>query len=113
MISFGLFMIIRPQQFADGVSHFSEQTWFHAFEISSRLTAGAVFIALAFFNDFSSLLFFFGLLFCFVGLFLIWMGPSKHRKFAIIASKIGRHFRPLGYIAVLIGLGIAYTGWQG
>jgi uncharacterized protein YjeT (DUF2065 family) len=110
MMAFGLLMAIRPLQFSDGVLSFSNKSWYHTFEILSRLIPGIAFISAALLSDFSVLLLSVGLLFCFASVFLVWMGPSRHRKFATMLSRLGKHFRMLGYFAILFGAGIAYIG---
>ena len=112
MFIFGLFMTVSPVQFSDAVLNFSKKSWFHTFEISSRLLLGVAFIALAFQHSLSPVLLAVGLLLCFAGVFLIFIGPTRHRNFARKVSKLGKKFRLLGFIAVSCGAAITYAGVQ-
>ena len=105
-------MTVSPVQFSDAVLNFSKKSWFHTFEISSRLLLGVAFIALAFQHSLSPVLLAMGLLLCFAGVFLICIGPTRHRSFAGRVSKLGKKFRLLGLIAVSCGVAITCTGVQ-
>ena len=47
MLLFSLMMLFRPHAFAQGIINFSEQPYFHPFEMISRLIAGGLFVAYA------------------------------------------------------------------
>lgn len=49
-----------------------------------------------------------GGVFCFVSLFLIVIGPSRHRRFALLISGVGKNFRILGLLAIVCGVGLVY-----
>lgn len=44
MFTFGGVMLFKPMAFANGILEFSKKSWFHSFEITSRLIVGLLFI---------------------------------------------------------------------
>lgn len=109
MTGIGIFVAVRPDQFAKFILIFISKSWFHTFEIWSRLVLGIVFIAFAALRD-SLLLLVIGLLCCFAAVFLIRMGPHKHRDFGVLLSKLGGKLRILGYVAIVLGGAITFAG---
>lgn len=108
MIGFGCLMAVKPIQFSHGIVRFSEQPWFHTFEIISRLIAGLVFLLLADETAYPKIVLFIGGILCFTGMFLFLIGAERHKRFARLTSDIGQNFRPIGFVAILCGLGIVH-----
>jgi len=109
MCIFGAMMFARPMRFSSGIELFCEKPWFHTFEVVSRFLVGALFLLLSANSGHPNLFVFIGVLLCFVTVFLIVIGPSRHKAFALRASKIGKWFRPLGLVAMLCGSGLVYV----
>ncbi|WP_339725467.1 hypothetical protein [uncultured Paraglaciecola sp.] len=112
MLGFGCYMVAKPLQFSKGIARFSEKKWFHAFEIITRLAIGVVFLICADKTSDATLVSLLGGILCFVSLFLIVIGPSRHRRFALLTSGIGKNFRILGLFAIVGGLGLVYLGLE-
>lgn len=110
MILLSLVMIIKPQYWADGIIEFSEKSWFHAFEILSRLAFGAVFVIFADRTSHPGLMSFIGYLLIAVGAGLLLTPPSKHKQFAVwSAHKFKNTFRPMGFVSLLFGAFLIYA----
>ncbi len=110
MLGIGLFAVVRPQQFAHGIVQFSEQAWFHYFEIGSRFILGVLFLALSQTTPYTTLFYVLGGILCGVAVFLILIGPSRHKRFARLTAEIGESFRVLGLVAIICGAALVYVG---
>ncbi len=110
MVGLGCFMVGRPVAFSKGIVHFSEQPWFHTFEIVSRGLFGGLFLCAASSTAYPTFVAGLGGVLCFVSLFLILIGPTRHKRFALLTSRIGKHFRALGLVALACGVGLIYLG---
>jgi len=108
MLGFGCYMVAKPLQFSRGIARFSEKKYFHQFEIISRLVLGVVFLMFADKTSYPAVVSLLGGVLCFVSLFLIVIGPSRHRRFALLTSGIGKNFRILGLLAIVCGAGLVY-----
>ena len=110
MISLGSYMTAYPLKFSAGIVSFSEKRWFHTFEVLSRLIVGLLFLVAANKTSFEFIVTVLGYLLCFTSIFLVVIGAKRHRKFALLISRIGQHFRILGIFAIILGSGIIYLG---
>ena len=110
MFVFGCLMVARPLQFSRGIYQFSEWRWFHRFEIVSRAIFGILCLALADQTSYPIFLKIVGVVLCFVSVFLIIIGPNRHKRFALLTSNIGKNFRALGLVAIVCGSGLVYLG---
>ena len=110
MLLTGGYMIVAPMKFSNGLALFSQKPWFHAFEISSRLILGLLFLSIAKNTSYPGVFTFIGWLLCFVSVFLLLIGSSRHKRFALLTSNIGKNFRVLGFVAVTGGASIIYLG---
>ncbi len=108
MFSLGSIMLFKPLAFANGIKSFSEKTWFHKFEISSRLILGIIFLLFANNTPYPVFLYILGGILCFVSIFLTIIGYKKHRQFALLTSKIGLYFRPIGLVSQVLGAILIY-----
>jgi hydrogenase/urease accessory protein HupE len=89
MLLFSLMMLFRPYAFAQAIINFSEQPYFHPFEISSRLIAGGIFVAYAADTQFPLLFKVIGLVLLLVGTGLALTLRDPHEFF--IKQPIGQH----------------------
>jgi len=112
MCLLGGIMAINPIAFSKGVVAFSQKPWFHAFEITSRLMLGLLFILYAAKSTQPNLLYGLGSLLCFVSLFLVVIGAEKHRQFAMLTSKIGGKFRLIGLLSLCLGVVLINIGFN-
>lgn len=102
MAAFGCWMLLWPLRFAAAVQRFSEQPWFHRFEVGSRLVLALLFSGLAYEQPEHWLFWLLALLLWLATLFLIWLGPDKHRQIAQQMAAWGPAFRWLGLAALLV-----------
>lgn len=113
MFALGGIMFFKPMAFANGISEFSCKPWFHGFEITSRFIVGLLFIWQSKNSSYPLLFLGLGIVLCFTGAFLVIVGSSWHKRFAILTSKIGKWFRPIGIFALLGGCALMYLGFLG
>lgn len=111
MIVFGGIMLIKPMAFSNGIAKFSSKSWFHSFEIASRLIVGLLLIWQSKYSTHSLLLLVLGIVICCASIFLVVVGSTEHKRFAILTSKIGVWFRPIGVFAILSGSVLMYLGF--
>jgi hypothetical protein len=106
----GLFMLLKPQGFADAIVLFSRQDYFHYVEIISRLVIGAALLLDArntlyplVFEVIAKILFV-------VAIILVFMTEKHHKTFALWAVKhCLSWFRPAGFCALILGLWTLYV----
>ena len=107
-------MVIDPDNWSNGILKFSRMTYFHGFEIVSRLFFGAIFIAFSEQTLYPTVLGAFGYLMVAVGVGLLIAGPSRHRQFAVwSARKFNKTFRPAGVVSTVVGVFIIYGALNG
>ncbi|WP_220465403.1 hypothetical protein [Colwellia sp. BRX10-3] len=110
MIALSVLMIINPQAFSDSIIKFSQQRYFHAFEIMSRLCFGGIFIYYSALTSAPTINAALGYLMIFAAIFLLVIGAKKHRKFALwSAQKFSAMFRFCGVFSFIFGGYIVYT----
>ena len=110
MMLLSLQMMISPAVFSAGIIKFSQQRYFHHFEILSRLLFGVIFIYYAPLTRAMITHSVFGLLMVFAGIFLLIIGAEKHRAFAVwSANKFCSSFRFFGVFAFIFAGYIIYT----
>jgi hypothetical protein len=108
MVGFGGVMVAKPLRFSSGIEQFSKWPWFHVFETISRAIFGILFLLVAGSTPYPAFVTFLGGILCFVSVFLIIIGPIRHKRIAVLASTIGENFRALGLVAILCGAGLIY-----
>ncbi|WP_394130017.1 hypothetical protein [Shewanella maritima] len=101
-------MLVKPLQFSQGIVNFSKKPWFHLFEIVSRAVLGILFLLLAHSTPYPVLFKVIGAVLCFVSIFLIIIGATRHKQFALLTAQIGHRFRLLSFLAIGCGLSIVY-----
>jgi hypothetical protein len=107
-------MVIYPNYWSNGIVRFSEARHFHGFEIISRLSFGAIFIAFSEQTLYPAVIGVFGYLMVAVGVGLLIAGPSRHKQFAVwSAKKFNKTFRPAGIVSIVFGIFIAYGAFKG
>ena len=110
LMVFSLVMIFSPQQWAKGILRFSQQTYFHPFEIISRVLFGMLFIAFAQQTLYPGVMSAIGYLLLSVGVGLAFLPPEKHRQFAVwSASRFEKSFRVAGIVALPFGAFLIYA----
>lgn len=110
MLFFSLMMLFRPHNFAQGIINFSEQPYFHPFEIISRLIAGVIFIAYASDTQFPLLFKIIGSVLLLVGVGLACTPPGLHKKFAVqSANSCKNYFRFIGVVSVVLAIALIYA----
>lgn len=110
MLLFSLMMLFRPHTFAQGIINFSEQPYFHPFEIISRLIAGGIFIAYALDTQFPLLFKIIGSVLLLVGAGLALTPPALHKKFAVqSANSCKNYFRFIGVVSVVLAIALIYA----
>lgn len=106
---FGLFMLFKPEAFSSAIVTFSQQRYFHYFEIISRLVIGAVLLLDAPHTRYPLVFEFIGNLLFIVAILLVFMTEKTHKKFAVKAAEQGlAWFRPAGIVALLFGTWTIY-----
>jgi len=97
-------MIANPIYWGNGIVNFSKKSYFHWFEVISRLFAGFVFVIYSSTIAYPQLILVIGYLLIAVGLGLVIIGPVQHRKFAVwSAHKFQSAFRPAGFGSLIFG----------
>lgn len=110
MLLFSLMMLFRPYAFAQGIINFSEQPYFHPFEIISRLIAGGIFVAYATDTQFPLLFKVIGLVLLLVGTGLALTPANLHKKFAVqSAVRCKNYFRLIGMASVVLSFALIYA----
>ena len=110
MLLFSLMMVFRPQAFAQSIVDFSEQPYFHPFEIISRLIAGVLFVTYAADTRFPLLFKVIGLVLVLVGVGLAFTPPRLHKKFAVqSALRCKNYFRFIGIASVVLSFALIYA----
>lgn len=110
MLLFSLMMLFRPYAFAQGIINFSQQPYFHPFEMISRLIAGGVFVAYAADTQFPLLFKVIGIVLLLVGAGLALTPARLHKKFAIQSANACRnYFRYIGVFSVSLSFALIYA----
>lgn len=110
MMLLSLAMVIKPESFSKGIISFSEKTYFHLFEIVSRIIAGLIFITYAVDTAFPTVISIVGFALILVGLGLAMTPPHVHKKFAVwSANEFRNKFRLIGIISIPLSLLLIYS----
>ena len=114
MILLSVVMAIDPDKWSNGILKFSRMTYFHGFEVVSRLSFGAIFITFSEQTLYPAVMGAFGYLMVAVGVGLLIAGPSRHKQFAVwSAKKFNKTFRPAGIASIVFGAFIVYAALNG
>lgn len=110
MMLLGLSMVAKPDSFSNGIILFSEKSYFHLFEILSRITAGVIFVSYAANTVFPKTILFIGYGLILVGIGLTLTPPKLHRKFAVwSANSFRSNFRLIGIASVPLSIFLIYA----
>lgn len=110
MMLLSLSMIIKPDSFSEGIITFSEKSYFHLFEVISRIIAGLIFIAYAEDTVFPTVISIIGFALILVGVGLALTQSRLHRKFAVwSANEFRDKFRLIGIVSVPLSLLLIYV----
>lgn len=114
MILLSALMAIDPDNWSNGILKFSRMTYFHGFEIVSRLFFGVIFVAFSDQTLYPTVLAALGYLMIAVGVGLAIAGSSRHQQFAVwAAKKFNKTFRPAGLVSIVFGVFIVYGALKG
>jgi len=108
-IALSSIMLLRPRAWSEGLISFAAKSWFHIFEIVSRLALGAAFFLFGSATKFPTVMLVLGGIATFAGLFLIVIGSRRHREFAVRSAGFGWLFRPAGVAGILFGSFLIYA----
>lgn len=107
-------MILNPSYWSNGIIEFSRKSYFHWFEVITRLIAGLVFVCYNQTTLYPLLILSIGYLLIAVGIGLIITGSVKHRQFAVwSARKFKSTFRPAGFGSFIFGSFLIYISTIG
>ena len=107
-------MIVSPNYWSNRIIEFSKKSYFHWFEVITRLIAGFGFVLFSKSTMYPLLTFGIGCLLITVGIGLIITGSVRHRKFAIwSAHKFISTFRPAGFSSFIFGIFLIYISTIG
>lgn len=110
MMLLSLSMVAKPESFSNGIITFSEKSYFHLFEIISRIATGIIFVAYAEKTIFPKTISFIGYGLILVGLGLALTPPKLHRKFAVwSANNFRGKFRLIGIASVPLSMFLIYA----
>lgn len=110
MMAFSLWMIIKPESWAEAIVRFSEKSYFHPFEIVSRIIFGVFFLRFAEQTLYPGLMTIIGYVLIAVAVGLAFTPPSRHRQFAVwSADKFKNTFRPAGFASLAFGGFLIYA----
>lgn len=110
MMAFSVLMIINPQAWSKGIIAFSNKSYFHVFEVVSRLFFAAVFIYYSPQANYPQVFYGIGVLLLLVGCGLLFTPPQKHRQFALwSAVKFINVFRFAGCFSFIFSVFLLYA----
>lgn len=105
LIVLSAYMALYPKKWASGIVRFSQWSYFHIFEIVSRLFIGLGLIYFANQNMYPKLITTIGYLFVAVSIGLALTPSTKHRQFAAwTADKFLHVFRTAGIASMCLGV---------
>ena len=110
MMLLSFLMVVKPDSFSKGIILFSEKSYFHLFEIISRIAAGVIFTAYAANTVFPKTILFIGYGIILVGIGLALTPPKLHKKFAVwSANNFRTKFRLIGFASVPLSIFLIYA----
>jgi sulfite exporter TauE/SafE len=108
-IFLSVIMAVSPEKWSRGILSFAEKSYFHIFEITTRIALGAVLLFFANETLFPLVMKIVGGIFVFAGVFLIIIGSKRHREFAVRSSTFVKVFRPAGIFGIAAGVFAIYA----
>jgi hypothetical protein len=110
MMLFGFAMVWNPGAFSAGIIAFSKKSYFHLFEILSRIAAGLIFIFYADDTVFPLVIYIIGSGLILVGIGLAFTPPRIHKNFAVwSAGAFKDKFRLIGLVSIPMSLWLVYV----
>jgi len=110
MVVISLFMIVKPEAWVQIVLRFVRMPYMHPIEIIIRLGFGLLFIQFAEHSKFPLVIKIVGYVLLAVGIGLMLMPPSFHRRLALWAvEKVSKYFRPAGFFSLAFGVFLIYA----
>jgi hypothetical protein len=105
-----LLMVMKPESFSKGIISFSEKSYFHLFEIISRIATGIIFTVYAADTAFPKTILYIGYGLILVGISLALAPPKLHRKFAVWSAISFRNkFRLIGIASLPLSIFFIYA----
>ena len=103
-------MVLQGERYGRTIIAFSQLPYFHSFEILSRAGFGLALLFAAANARYPLFIASTGILLVAVAVFLLMMGPTRHRRFALwSAKKFETAFRPSGFVTVMLGAFFVYN----
>lgn len=110
LVAISLLMIVHPETWVDKAVRYCRLPYMHPLEIIIRIGFGVPFIMYAESSRYPFALTGFGYLLVGVGIGLVFVPPSLHRRFGIWSiQKIGRRFRAAGVFSLALGGVLLYA----
>lgn len=110
MMLLSLLMVMKPESFSKGIISFSEKSYFHLFEIISRIATGIIFTVYAADTAFPKTILYIGYGLILVGISLALTPPKLHRKFAVWSAISFRNkFRLIGIASLPLSIFFIYA----
>jgi len=110
MIGFSIYMIADPKGWSLAIIKFSEKSYFHPFEIITRVLFGCAFIQASSYSLYPMLFLCIGYLLLAVGIGLLFTPPKKHKQFARwSATRFSHIFRTAGFCSLCFGVILVYA----
>lgn len=112
MMVLSTIMVINPYYFSDGIISFSKKSYFHLFEICSRIIAGIIFAFYSKDTLYPPIFLFVGYMLILVGIGLSLTPPRFHKEFAVwSANRFRSLFRLIGIFSIPISLFLIYASF--
>ena len=109
MMLLSIVMIVKPSYWAVGIVSFSKQTFFHWFEVSSRMVCGGLFVYFSQATKQPELVNVIGYILISVGIGLVVVGEKRHKVFAVWSAKTLRPiFSVAGVFSLIFGAYLVY-----
>ena len=114
MVFICTFMAASPTRFSQGIVLFSQQKWFHLFEVSSRAIAGVILILYSSSTLYPTVFNVMGYGLVSVAVGLVILGSKRHKEFALwAADTFEGKFRQIGIAAIPLGVLVVYMALGG
>lgn len=109
MMMFSIVMVVNPDSFSNGIIWFSKKSYFHLFEIISRIIVGIIFITNSPSTVFPKVIYMIGFILVLVGCGLALTPPHLHKKYAVWSANSFRNkFRIIGIVSIPLSLFLIY-----
>ena len=112
MVTVSIWMIFDPDSWVRSVIQYCRKSYMHGLEIVICLTFGLLFLFFGETTSFPVVIHAAGYVLTIVGVILVFVPSYYHRRFGIWSvKKIGKTFRPLGFLSLLVGAFFIYAAF--